>query len=153
MNRDDVNYWLSPKFDHVPPTDEELNYGRPITKSQLARSIGLEIKQILIREGSIPAAAEMRITQLARMVKDDEPEADDEEADAALNDAYAEGRKDEREASSAGRALTWEEALNLASLAIYEKDGRGMVNDGRRFLTDRVARAIFKAVNGTGEPQ
>lgn len=105
MTRDDINYWLSPKFDHVPPTDEELDYGRPISKSQLARSIGLEIKQILIREGSIPAAAEMRINQLARMVKDEEPEADDEEADAALNDAYAEGRKDEREELLAGRVV------------------------------------------------
>jgi hypothetical protein len=79
MNRDDINYWMSPKFDHVPPTDEELDYGAPLTKQQLARILGTEIKVILIREGPIPVGVENRINQLVRMVKDDEPEANDEE--------------------------------------------------------------------------
>ena len=75
MNRDDINYWMSPKFDHVPPTDEELDYGRPIEKSQMARILGSEIKVILIREGQIPVGVESRIDQLVRMVKDEEKTA------------------------------------------------------------------------------
>lgn len=41
--------------------------------------------------------------------------------------------------------MTFEDAQKLASRAIYDEDGRGLSTDGRRFLMDRVARAIFKA--------
>ena len=41
--------------------------------------------------------------------------------------------------------MTFEEAQVLAGRAIYDEDGRGLSTTGKRFLTDRVARAIFKA--------
>lgn len=41
----------------------------------------------------------------------------------------------------------WEACMKLAQKAIYDSDGRGLTLRGRRFLTDRVARAILKASN------
>lgn len=79
MTRDDINYWLSRRFDPAPPTDEELTAGRRITKSQLARSLANDIKT-MVQRGSSTESIAYKVDHLARLVKDDEPEPDDEEA-------------------------------------------------------------------------
>jgi len=54
-------------------------------------------------------------------------------------------------ASRSPRSMDWESALKLASKAVYDTDGRGMVGAGRMDITNRVARAIFRAAAPTGE--
>ncbi len=71
MNRHDINYWTSKKFDHVQPTDEELDYGRPIEKSQMARLLANEIK-VMVERGFPLTSISHKVDQLARMVKDEE---------------------------------------------------------------------------------
>jgi len=38
---------------------------------------------------------------------------------------------------------TWDEAIKIARLAIYDTDGRGMIARGRNHLEERVARALI----------
>lgn len=77
MNRQDINYWLSPKFDHTPPTDEELTQGRLISKPQHARIIADQIRSMVASNFPL-ANIVAKLDHLVSMVKD-EPEDGEEE--------------------------------------------------------------------------
>lgn len=56
-------------------------------------------------------------------------------------------------AASGEAKAYWEAAMALANKAIYDTDGRGLTLAGRRHLTERVARAIYKAAPPTFAPK
>jgi hypothetical protein len=79
MNRKDINYWMSHRFDPSPPTDEEMTRGHPITKPQLARLIADDIKT-MVERGFTADRIALKVDQLAGMVKDDpEPQSEDDQ--------------------------------------------------------------------------
>jgi len=79
MTRDDINYWLSPRFNHAPPSDEELTRGRPISKRMLAVLLANDIKKMVERGFALEQVG-AKVDQLARMVRDDpEPQSADDQ--------------------------------------------------------------------------
>jgi hypothetical protein len=58
--------------------------------------------------------------------------------------ALVKERADKEREDLGGRAdaLSWDEAMKLATRAVHDDDGRGMVGRGRNHLVERVARAL-----------